>query len=680
MRTKKSWLIVVGLAGIGLPACGEVCGDDGFSWQQKDNPACMAASAGNTEANTDSATDSATDSDPSPTNDTPSSPTESPSGGMSDSESNSNPDTDTDSATESASDPTSDTDTDSASDPTNTTGPGGANCADEDGDGFGDPLNCMDQPFPGSVPNDDDCDDGSANTFPGSAELDSADACMADEDGDGYGDDTPGPGVLPGTDCDDGGANTFPGSAPLDDPDACMKDEDNDDHGDSMPPDGVTPGTDCADEDASILMCTNWCVDGDGDGQGDPGMCTGVPEGEMPPDGTVPNADDCVDDNPDIYEGAAEQEPDLCTLDADDDGYGDDKVEDTFPGAENGTDCLDSDANAFPGAAELDMPDVCALDSDNDGWGDDMPPAGVTPGRDCDDTAMNSVVCVEVNPSCTSTNLGMGTQFTAIASGGDGNYTYMWDHPESLSDVTIPDPIATPDVITTYTVDVSDGSSNTGSAKVTVHLDDKPWALNGPDAECMAYGFVGAPAPHNFANMNTTTCTTGNTDPTAYVCQTVHQNARITGTMIVNPPVDDDDWIGFVWGWQNTDQYYLMHWKQAAQNVNGCMTLPGMTVKRIDRTQAYTLADFSCPTTTPNATVLLTPAQTTNVGWVHGVAYDVELLYSETQTEITITQANNNMVIANFIVNDATYPSGQFGTYDYSQIRACNGPWNSSCL
>ena len=37
-------------------------------------------------------------------------------------------------------------------------------------------------------------------------------------------------------------------------------------------------------------------------------------------------------------------------------------------------------------------------------------------------------------------------------------------------------------------------------------------------------------------------------------------------------------------------------------------------------------------------------------------------------------------LIANFVVNDATYPSGQFGTYDYSQIRACNGPWNSSCL
>lgn len=668
MRRNNSWLLGVGLAGVVLPACGEVCGDDGFSWQQKDNPACQAASAGNTEANTESATDSATDSESDPTNGPPTS-TESPSG-VSDSES----------VSESESAPTTTTDPTDTSDPSNTTNPTGTHCADMDGDGYGDPMTCQDEPFPGSVPNDDDCDDGSANTFPGSAELDSAEACMADEDGDGYGDDTPGPGVLPGTDCDDQGASTFPGSAPNDDPDACMKDEDDDDYGDSDPPDGVTPGTDCVDTDASILMCEFWCVDGDGDGQGDPNMCTGVPAGETPPDGTVPNADDCVDDNPDIYEGAAEQEPDLCTLDADDDGYGDDKVEDTFPGAENGTDCLDSDASAFPGAAELDMPDACALDADGDGWGDDDPPAGVTPGRDCDDSQMNAVVCVEVNPSCTSTNLGMGTQFTAIATGGDGNYTYMWDHPESLSDATIADPIATPDFITTYTVNVADGANNMGSAQVTVHLEDKPWALEGPDAECMAYGFVGAPAPHNFANNNTTTCTTGNTDPTAYVCQTVHQNARITGTMVVNPPADDDDWIGFVWGWQSVDQYYLMHWKQAAQNVNGCATLPGMTVKRIDRTQPYALADFSCPNDTANSTVLLTPAQTTTTGWIHGVSYNVELLYAETQTEITITRADNNMLIANFVVMDSTYPSGQFGTYDYSQIRACNGPWNSSCL
>lgn len=675
MRRDIASFSCVALLGALLPACGQVCGDDGFVWQQAMNPACQQLTAG--ESGSGSESGSATDSDPDPTNETPPTTTESPSG-VSDSESDTADDTtgDTTSDVTLTTDPTT-TDTGST---TATTGPTGTFCADMDADGFGDPMNCQDTPFPGAVPNADDCDDGSADTFPGAAENDSPDACMADADGDGFGDDTPGPGVEPGTDCDDVGANTFPGAAPGDDPAACMKDDDGDDFGDSDPPEGVVPGTDCADTDAAILMCEFWCVDADADGQGDPGMCTGVPPGMMPPDGTVLNGDDCVDDNPDIFVGAAEQEPELCTIDIDNDGYGDDDITATFPAAEDGTDCLDSDADAFPGAAELDMPDVCALDADNDGWGDDMPPDGVTPGRDCDDAAMDAVVCVDVNPSCTSTNLGMGTQFTAVASGGDGNYTYQWDNPDTLSDPTIADPIATPQFITTYTVTVNDGAGNVGSDQVTVHLNNKPWALNGPNAECMAVGFLGAPAPHNFANMDTTTCTIGNSDPTAYVCQTVHQNAKITGTMIVNPPADDDDYIGFVWGWQNSDQFYMLHWKQAAQNIGGCNSAAGMTVKRVDRVQPYVAGDFTCNTNTPNATVLLGPAQTTMTGWIHGVTYSVEILYSETQSEITVTNTVNNTVVANFIVNDATYPSGQFGTYDYSQIRACNGPWNSSCL
>src|SRR5690606_632617 len=137
---------------------------------------------------------------------------------------------------------------------------------------------------------------------------------------------------------------------------------------------------------------------------------------------------------------------------------------------------------------------------------------------------------------------------------------------------------------------------------------------------------------------------------------------------------------GFVWGWQNPDQYYLLHWKQGQQNIGNCDSAAGMTVKLVDRVQAYVAGDFTCNTNTNNATVLLTPAQTTTQGWQHGVQYGVELLYANDQTEITITNLGNNQVVVNFVVNDSTYPSGQFGTYDYSQIRACNGPWNSSCL
>lgn len=563
-------------------------------------------------------------------------------------------------------------------------------CLDVDMDGFGDADACTDvpegeRPPAGSVPEDmaTDCDDDDANTFPGAAELDDpADACMTDADMDGFGDDMPSsPEAVPGADCDDSNIATFPGAAEMEGPaPICMQDEDDDGFGEQMPPAGVEPGSDCDDVDALIFMCTLWCPDNDGDGFGDETMCVGVPPGEEPPEFFIEGGGDCADDNPDVYPGAAEEEPELCTADIDNDGWGDDSITETVPNADNGSDCLDSNANAFPGAAEIDDANACLLDEDNDGWGDDSPPDGVGVGRDCDDGNMGRVVCVDASPSCADTNLGMGTQLDATASGGDGNYTWLWDNESTLDDALISNPIALPMDITTYTATATDGLGNVGVDEITVHLLDRPWVLGGDNAECMAYGFLGAAAPHSFANMDTTTCTTGNSDPTAYVCPTVHENAQITGTMVVNPPVDDDDFIGFVWGWQNSDQYYMLHWKQTAQNIGGCNSAAGMTVKLFDRVMPYAPGDFTCNTDTANQQVLLTPAETTTQGWVHGVTYSVEVLYANDQTEITVVNTGNNQIVASFVVMDNTYPSGQFGTYDYSQIRACNGPWNSSCL
>jgi hypothetical protein len=125
-------------------------------------------------------------------------------------------------------------------------------CVDADGDGFGDPDMCTqdDDMPPGTVDNDDDCDDGDPDTFPGAAENEDMRACMNDDDGDGWGDDDPGPGVDPGTDCDDEDPNTFPGAAENEEPRGqCQTDADGDGWGDADPGgDGPTGGSDCYDE------------------------------------------------------------------------------------------------------------------------------------------------------------------------------------------------------------------------------------------------------------------------------------------------------------------------------------------------------------------------------------------------------------------------------------------------
>ena len=277
LRTLAPLATLALLAGITSSCSSGNCLDDGPVWQQNK---CPAGSAENSNSNSDSDSDSASNGDSE--TDSASAPTE---GSNSNSNSNSNSasatntntnteatatETDvtaTDSNTVSASNTVSDSNTDSASaSDTDTdsasasdTNGGGTYCVDADGDGFGDPEQCTpvdrgDDPPPGTVPNDDDCDDGSVSTFPGAAPKDDPDACMTDADDDDYGDDEPtSPDAVPGSDCDDADADTFPGAAEEEaNPDACMKDEDGDGWGDASVGDGVVGGLDCYDNLANF--------------------------------------------------------------------------------------------------------------------------------------------------------------------------------------------------------------------------------------------------------------------------------------------------------------------------------------------------------------------------------------------------------------------------------------------
>jgi|GEM_PF-1420844 len=152
---------------------------------------------------------------------------------------------------------------------------------------------------------------------------------------------------------------------------------------------GCDDGADCVSGmcDEKTLTCTGgdpvaYCDDVDMDGFGDPDACVEVDPGEDPPKGTVPNDDDCADDNANAYPGAAEMEPELCAEDEDDDGWGDD---DPPEGVEPGSDCADDNVNAYPGVA-ANKGDACVEDEDGDGYGDANPPEGVDPGTDCVDS------------------------------------------------------------------------------------------------------------------------------------------------------------------------------------------------------------------------------------------------------------------------------------------------------
>lgn len=146
-----------------------------------------------------------------------------------------------------------------------------------------------------------------------------------------------------------------------------------------------------------------YCVDADHDGFGSSSNCVEVPAGAEPPPGAVPNADDCNDDAPNTFPGAAyKDDPVACMKDRDDDDFGDiDPPGEAGPGdPQPGTDCDDEAPNTFPGAAPNDDVTACMKDAADDDWGDAHPPAPVVPGTDCDDSNFDvhlRGMCVDVD-------------------------------------------------------------------------------------------------------------------------------------------------------------------------------------------------------------------------------------------------------------------------------------------
>jgi predicted Zn-dependent protease len=63
---------------------------------------------------------------------------------------------------------------------------------------------------------------------------------------------------------------------------------------------------------------------------------------------------------------------------------------------------------------------------------------------------------------------------TPAATGGDGNYTYLWTPTPELSDATAANPTATPAASVTYTLTVTDGTGCTGADQVDITVNPKP--------------------------------------------------------------------------------------------------------------------------------------------------------------------------------------------------------------
>lgn len=168
------------------------------------------------------------------------------------------------------------------------------------------------------------------------------------------------------------------------------------------------------------------------------------------------------------------------------------------------------------------------------------------------------------------------------------------------------------------------------------------------------------------SNGNTTVTQTINADPSFYTNNLDATEYTMNGTWQVTTG-GDDDFMGFVIGYQDPAHCYIFDWKQAYQNEGGYgIAQEGMSVKKISAASEadLTITDFWQSEDTEHMTVLAS-------NWGAGTGYSDNTLYTFDLEVVvgafTIRVFEEDTLLWEVTVNDATYIGGQFGFYNYSQ-------------
>jgi len=158
---------------------------------------------------------------------------------------------------------------------------------------------------------------------------------------------------------------------------------------------------------------------------------------------------------------------------------------------------------------------------------------------------------------------------------------------------------------------------------------------------------------------NTVATQYNNSRGSALLSDFILEDDQIQGSWRVNTS-SDDDYMGFVFGWQNKYQYYLFDWKQGSQGA----AYRGMTVKKINLA-----ADGSEGTPDLWSTYSATTETLyhNSIGWGDYTDYEFSLTFHP--GEFTITVRRGTTVLDSFTIFDDTFGSGQFGFYNLSQAR-----------
>ena len=134
----------------------------------------------------------------------------------------------------------------------------------------------------------------------------------------------------------------------------------------------------------------------------------------------------------------------------------------------------------------------------------------------------------------------------------------------------------------------------------------------------------------------------------------------------------DDDYMGFVFGYQNSANFYLFDWKQSSQVYVGRSSTEGMTVKSFTGATGNGLTDLSLAELWENNVDfgdmdVLAKNHGTTKGWEDNKLYNFHLDFNTTPGQFTIEVKDGATVLWNTTISDSTFTGGQFGFYNYSQ-------------
>lgn len=182
------------------------------------------------------------------------------------------------------------------------------------------------------------------------------------------------------------------------------------------------------------------------------------------------------------------------------------------------------------------------------------------------------------------------------------------------------------------------------------------------------YDFAGIQPPANWvlSQNNETVTQTLNADPSMYLNGIDQTSYSMDGSWQVKT-TDDNDFMGFVFGYQDAGHFYMMDWKQNFQTEPGYGTAnEGLSIKKVsaDSSGDLGLGDFWRSEGTDNVSVLASKFGM-GTGWSDNILYDFHLDFEPGVFTIRVSEDGTD--IWNVTVNDGSFKTGEFGFYNFSQ-------------